>query len=58
MMIYIIGAFACGILAGMSFILFVIGATKNEKEQEIYKKGFNDGYQSRWGMEGGNHGEP
>lgn len=40
------------ILGGMAFsvvLLFMIGATKNERENEIYREGFNDGYEARFG---------
>lgn len=42
------------ILGGMAFsvvLLFMIGATKNERENEIYREGFNDGYEARFGNE-------
>lgn len=40
------------VLGGLLFsvvLLFVIGATRGEKENEIYKQGFKDGYEGRWG---------
>lgn len=42
-MIYLIALFVCGALTGMSFILFLVGATKTEKEHEIFMEGYNEG---------------
>lgn len=40
------------VLGGMAFSvisLFIVGATKNERENEIYKEGFNDGFEANFG---------
>lgn len=42
-MMHLIVMFVLGILLGMSFILFVMGATKTEKEHEIFMEGYNEG---------------
>ncbi len=52
MMVVAFMSFLVGAFIGVLAVAFVFGATAKEKEQEIYKKGFNAGYQSRWGDDG------
>lgn len=52
MMVVAFMSFWVGAFVGILAVAFVFGATAKEKEQEIYKKGFNAGYQSRWGDDG------
>ena len=42
-------SFIAGGLLFSVVLLFVIGATRGEKDNEIYKQGFKDGYEGRWG---------
>lgn len=49
-MTFIFGMVA-GFVIAMIVFLFVYGANKNNRENDIYIEGFNAGYQSRWGNE-------
>ena len=42
-MIFMFGLLV-GIVLGMAVFMFFQGATKNNRESEIYKEGFNNGY--------------
>lgn len=42
---------AAGTVLALFIFLFVYGANRNNRENEIYIEGFNAGYQSRWGKE-------
>lgn len=42
-MMYLILILVTGILLGMSFTMYVISATKAEKEHEIFMEGYNEG---------------
>ena len=51
MAIFIFG-FLVGGLVFSATILFIVGATRKEKYNEIYMEGFNAGYEGRWGYDG------
>lgn len=48
----IVVSFLIGAFIGTVVTAFVVCATAKEKEQEIYKKGFDAGYHGRWGDDG------
>lgn len=51
MAIFIFGFLAGGLVFSAT-ILFIVGATRKEKYNEVYMEGFNAGYQGRWGQDG------
>lgn len=48
MVLFVLG-FISGGMAFSVILLFLMGATKNERENEIYKEGFNDGFEANFG---------
>ncbi len=52
MMVVAFMSFLVGAFVGILAAAFVFGATLKEKEQKIYKEGFDAGYHGRWGDDG------
>ena len=49
MTVFVLGFVAGGVVFS-AVLLFIIGATRKEKDNEIYREGFKDGYEGRWGV--------
>lgn len=41
-----------GGLVSSAILLFIVGATRTERDNEVYMEGFNAGYEGRWGKDG------
>ena len=51
MAIFIFGFLAGGLVFSAT-LLFIVGATRAERDNEIYMEGFKAGYEGRWGQDG------
>ena len=41
-----------GGLVSSATLLFIVGATRTERDNEVYMEGFKAGYEGRWGKDG------
>lgn len=51
MVTFILGFFIGGLVFSTT-LLFIVGATRTERDNEVYMEGFNAGYEGRRGHDG------